>query len=120
MKTLAADYKLLNTTQQAENDRNLIQLKLIVVACFAIALIAVIAVPSINFVVKSRQILTIAEQHQVETALMMYIDDGDRITSPSIVTPSDKGILAPYLQGNLSNSWIINPNGNISLTDNPN
>jgi type IV pilus assembly protein PilA len=54
------------------------------------------------------------ERKQVHTATGMYLFDGNHIASATTVGPGNKGIVAPWLTGNLKYSWLINPDGSVS------
>jgi prepilin-type N-terminal cleavage/methylation domain-containing protein len=55
-----------------------------------------------------------AEQHQVASAVIGYRFDGNMIMQPFTVGPSGKGVLDPYLTGNLHYVWLVTADGSVS------
>jgi len=55
-----------------------------------------------------------AEQHQVASAVIGYRFDGNMIMQPFTVGPTGKGVLDPYLTGNLRYVWLITEDGSVS------
>jgi hypothetical protein len=57
------------------------------------------------------------EAHEIQRGVSVYLSTGHTIPEPFIVSPSDQGVLDPYLMGNLKNSWVVNVDGNIKQVD---
>ena len=58
-----------------------------------------------------------AEGHNVQVAVVAYLAKGNTITEEFTVTPSDQGVLDPYLIGNLVYSWTVSVDGSVSPAD---
>jgi prepilin-type N-terminal cleavage/methylation domain-containing protein len=54
------------------------------------------------------------EQRNVHTATIAYLVDGNTIESEFVVCPGAKGVLAPYLLGDLVYCWLIGIDGSVS------
>jgi prepilin-type N-terminal cleavage/methylation domain-containing protein len=54
------------------------------------------------------------EQRNVHTAAIAYMVDGNTIDSEFVVCPGAKGVLAPYLLGDLVYCWLIGIDGSVS------
>ena len=105
MQNTTVKHKFMHFAPVPDNGVNLKRLELFLFVFIVCGVMIAILLSSLNFIIQSKEMLVLTENHQVMTAIMIYIGDGKEITSPFTVTPYDKGVLAPYLQGNLSNSW---------------
>jgi prepilin-type N-terminal cleavage/methylation domain-containing protein len=54
------------------------------------------------------------EREHVYTAAGCYLVSGNTLAAAISVGPGNKGVLAPWLIGDLQNYWTINPDGSIS------
>lgn len=70
-----------------------------------------------RFIVGTSQEVKSIEAYEVQRGVAAYLANGHTISDPFVITPSDQGVLDPYLMGNLKNSWIVNADGNVKQVD---
>ncbi|MFC2050235.1 type II secretion system protein [Chloroflexota bacterium] len=68
----------------------------------------------IRFIGGATEEVKTVEEHQVQMGASIYLANGNTIYKPFTVTPSNQGVLDPYLIGNLKNSWIVDVDGNVT------
>ena len=83
-----------------------------------LGLVGAIAVLNIGvFVGSGFEEAYLAEQHNVQTAVIAYLGDGNSIASEFTVCPGSKGPLSPYLTGDLAHCWLIGLGAAVSPVD---
>lgn len=70
-----------------------------------------------RFIVGTSEEVKSVEADEVQRGVAAYLANGNTISDPFVVTPSDQGVLDPYLMGNLKNSWIVNADGHVIRVD---
>lgn len=70
-----------------------------------------------RFIVGTSEEVKSVEAHEIQRGVSVYLATGHAISEPFVITPSDQGVLDPYLMGNLKNSWVVNVDGNVKRVD---
>jgi hypothetical protein len=88
-----------------------------VVLTILCSLAGLAALGIIRFIGGASEEMKSIEASEVQSSVSAYLANGHSISEPFVITPSDQGVLDPYLMGNLKNSWIVNVNGIVKQLD---
>jgi prepilin-type N-terminal cleavage/methylation domain-containing protein len=112
MKAKGDFSKILHLFHYTENGFTFLEIMVVLTILGSLAGLATLGV--VRFIGGATEEIQAVEELQVQMGASTYIADGNTISEPFTVTPSDQGVLDPYLIGNLKNSWIVDVDGNIT------
>jgi prepilin-type N-terminal cleavage/methylation domain-containing protein len=98
---------------RAQSGFTLIELLVVVAILGVLAAVAILNVGT--FIGAGEDEALLAEQHNVQTAVLAYLMDGNRITAEFLVCPGSKGVLSPYLLGDLKRCYLIDIDGRAAV-----
>ena len=93
----------------------LIELMLVVTIIFGLTGVAALGI--IRFIGNASEEINSSEAYEIQQSVSAYISSGHTISEPFVVTPTDQGVLDPYLTGNLKNSWVVTVDGKVKQVD---
>ncbi|HEX7364961.1 MAG TPA: type II secretion system protein [Dehalococcoidia bacterium] len=93
----------------------LIELMLVVTIIFGLTGVATLGI--IRFIGGASEEMNSSEAYEIQQSVSAYISSGHTISEPFVVTPTDQGVLDPYLVGNLKNSWVVTVGGKVKQVD---
>jgi type IV pilus assembly protein PilA len=89
--------------------------ELLVVISILGVLAAVVVLNVTRFMNAGVDVAQQVERKYVHTAAGLYLFEGNTLASATTVGPGNKGIVAPWLTGDLKYYWIIDTDGSVSL-----
>lgn len=107
--------KILHLSHYSESGFTFLELMLMLIILVSLVGLATLGI--VRFIGSATEEAKAAEAYQVQSSVSMYLANGYTISEPFVVTPSDQGVLDPYLKGNLKNNWIVDVNGNVKQVD---
>jgi prepilin-type N-terminal cleavage/methylation domain-containing protein len=115
MKEKGSFLKILRLFHYGKAGFTLIELMVVLTILCSLAGLAALGIA--RFIGGASEEVKSGEAHEVQRSATVYLANGNTISEPFVVTPSDQGVLDPYLVGNLKNSWIVNVDGNVKQVD---
>jgi len=115
MKEKGNFLKILHLFHYSESGFTFLELMLMLIILVSLVGLATLGI--VRFIGSATEEAKAAEEYQVQSSVSIYLANGYTISEPFVVTPSDQGVLDPYLKGNLKNSWIVNVDGNVKQVD---
>ena len=112
MKEKGKFWKILHLFHYREDGFTFLELMVVLTILGSLAGLATLGV--VRFIGGATEEVKTVEEHQVQSGAIVYLANGNTISEPFTVTPSDQGVLDPYLIGNLKNSWIVDVDGNVT------
>lgn len=104
--------KILRLFHCSEDGFSFLELMVVLTILGSLAGLATLGI--VRFIGGATEEVRAVEEHQVQRGAVVYLASGNTISEPFTVTPSDQGVLDPYLMGNLKNSWVIDVDGNVT------
>jgi len=92
-------------------------IEVMIVLTILVSLAGLVGLGIMRFIVGTSEEVKSVEAHEIQRGVSVYLANGNTISDPFVITPSDQGVLDPYLMGNLKNSWVVNIDGNVKLVD---
>jgi prepilin-type N-terminal cleavage/methylation domain-containing protein len=92
-------------------------IEVMIVLTILVSLAGLVGLGIMRFIVGTSEEVKNVEAYEVQRGVSFYLANGNTISDPFVITPSDQGVLDPYLMGNLKNSWVVNIDGNIKQVD---
>jgi prepilin-type N-terminal cleavage/methylation domain-containing protein len=112
MKAKGNFLKILHLFHYREDGFTFLELMVVLTILGSLAGLATLGI--VRFIGGATEEVKAVEEHQVQRGAVVYMANGNTISEPFAVTPSDQGVLDPYLIGNLKNSWIVDVDGNVT------
>ncbi|MBC8274433.1 MAG: type II secretion system protein [Chloroflexi bacterium] len=112
MKEKGNFLKILRLFHCSEDGFSFLELMVVLTILGSLAGLATLGI--VRFIGGATEEVRAVEEHQVQRGAVVYLASGNTISEPFTVTPSDQGVLDPYLMGNLKNSWVIDVDGNVT------
>lgn len=104
--------KILHLFHNSKDGFTFLELMIVLTILGSLAGLASLGV--VRFIGGATEEVQAVEEHQVQRGAAVYLAQGNTISDPFIITPSDQGVLDPYLIGNLKNSWIVDVDGTVT------
>ena len=114
MKEKGNFLKILHLFHYSEDGFTFLELMVVLTILGSLAGLATLGV--VRFIGGATEEVKAVEEHQVQRGAVVYLANGNTISEPFTVTPSDQGVLDPYLIGNLKSSWIVDVDGNVTYS----
>ena len=112
MKEKGNFLKILHLFHHSEDGFTFLELMVVLTILGSLAGLATLGV--VRFIGGATEEIKAVEEHQVQRGAVVYLANGNTISEPFTVTPSDQGVLDPYLIGNLKSSWVVDVDGNVT------
>jgi prepilin-type N-terminal cleavage/methylation domain-containing protein len=112
MKEKGNFLKILHLFHYSEVGFTLLELMVVLTILGSLAGLATLGI--VRFIGGATEEVKAVEEHQVQRGAAVYLANGNTISEPFTVTPSNQGALDPYLIGNLKNSWVVDVDGNVT------
>jgi prepilin-type N-terminal cleavage/methylation domain-containing protein len=107
--------KLLSLFQNGKAGFTLIEVMLVMTIVFGLSGVATLGI--IRFIGGASDEMQSNEAYEIQQGVSAYVASGYTISEPFIVTPTDQGVLDPYISGNLRSSWLVNVDGKVKQVD---
>jgi prepilin-type N-terminal cleavage/methylation domain-containing protein len=115
MKEKGSFWKILRLFHSGNAGFTFIEVMIVLAIIASLAGLAALGI--MRFIVGTSEEVKSVEADEVQRGVAAYLANGNIISDPFVITPSDQGVLDPYLMGNLKNNWIVNADGNIKQVD---
>jgi len=93
----------------------LIEVMLVMVVIFGLSGVAALGI--IRFIGSASDEMESSEAYEIQQSASAYIASGHTISEPFVVTPTDHGVLSPYISGSLKSTWMVNVDGKVVRID---
>lgn len=114
MKEKGSFLKILHLLHHSKDGFTFLELMVVLTILASLAGLAALGI--VRFIGGTAEEVQAIEEYQVQRGTAVYLSQGNNISEPFTITPSNQGVLDPYLMGNLKNSWTVNVDGTVTCT----